>query len=69
VGELAIGQAEITEHLQGARLDPLAPRAGLRAGGGLDQPEGDGGPGEHNGQRQAGRAGPGDQHGRRGLVR
>ena len=62
VGDHAIDDAEIVEHLEGARLDALAARAGLRAGGGLDQAEGDAAAGELAGQRQPGRAGADDQH-------
>ena len=58
VGDLAIDEAEIAEHLQGAGLDALAARAGLRAGGSLDQPEGDAAAGELNGQGQTGRQAP-----------
>ena len=46
MGEDAVDDAEILEHLEGARLDALAARSGLRAGGGLDQAEGDAAAGE-----------------------
>ena len=62
MGDHPIDDAEIVEHLEGARLDALAARAGLRAGGGLDQAEGDAAAGELARQRQPGRTGPDDQH-------
>lgn len=68
VREHAIDDPEILEHLKGARLDALATRAGLRAGGGFDQPKRNTGASELTRQSQACRAGADDQHRGRGAL-
>jgi hypothetical protein len=62
VDEHPLGDPEILEDLQGARLHALAARAGPRPRGGLDQAEGDVPAGQLAGEGEPSRAGADDQH-------
>nr|WP_313450326.1 hypothetical protein [Brevibacterium casei] len=63
VGEHLLDDAEVLEHLQGARLQSFSPRAGLGSVRGVDDLDRHAPAGELAGERESGGAGSDDEHG------